>query len=215
MTTTQIKYFAKRDNFFPVEYLNQLRSQILSSPYLASNQLSENFADTKGFSLVFQRSGISEVERHFPFLSNYLEQILKQGCNAFYLNSLIIETGTQICSHVDCSISSYGMEYTIPNLVSILYVQVPPDLEGGELILRTNENRKEVIKPQTNTLIHFLGNLTHSVNTVKSLQPRISLICEQYNLSATRLEKIPEFEIRSFEQSQLEDGARLNLLTNY
>jgi 2OG-Fe(II) oxygenase superfamily len=195
MTTTQIRFFAKRDNFFPVEYLKQLRSQILSSSYLASSQLSESFADTKGFSIVFQRSGISEVERHFPFLSIYLECILKQSCNAFYLNPLIIETGTQIGSHVDCSISSYGMEYTIPDLVSILYVQVPPDIEGGELILQASESQKEIIKPQTNTLIHFLGNITHSVNRVKSLQPRISLICEQYNLSATRLEKIPEFEI--------------------
>jgi Rps23 Pro-64 3,4-dihydroxylase Tpa1-like proline 4-hydroxylase len=202
MNQTLIGCYAKKHDLFPIDYLQELRSQILSSTYLASNHLSENFANTKGFSLVFKRSGIDRVKQRFPYLITYLDRVLKPSCNAFYLNPLIIEAGTQIDAHIDCSISSYGMEYAFPNLVSIFYLQVSPDLEGGDLILHTNENRKKIIKPQTNTLIHFLGNLTHSVNRVKSSQPRISLICEQYNLSETRLDRIPELEIESLKQSQ-------------
>jgi hypothetical protein len=87
--------------------------------------------------------------------------------------------------------------FTTPILVSVLYIQVPHALQGGELLLQASEHQVVQIQPQTNTLLYFRGNLKHSVNEVKSSQPRISLICEQYNLSETRLQQIPEFEIKS------------------
>ncbi|MEQ9549602.1 MAG: 2OG-Fe(II) oxygenase [Coleofasciculus sp. G3-WIS-01] len=120
-----------------------------------------------------------------------------QECNTFYLNPLVLEGGTCVEPHVDCSISLYSRKLTIPNLVSVLYVQVPHDLQGGELLLETGEDQVVQIQPQTNTMLFFRGNLEHSVNQVKSSQPRISVICEQYNLSETRLQQIPEFEIQS------------------
>ncbi len=196
MTTTLTKCYAHRHNAFPIEYLNELRSQIQSCPYLAANLLSHNFAGTKGFSVIFRRSGIGEVERHFPFFETYLKVALKQACNAFYLNPLVLENGARVEPHVDCSISSYDMVFTIPNLVSVLYVQVPDNLQGGNLVLQAGEHQVG-IQPRTNTLLYFRGDLLHSVNEVKSSQPRISLICEQYNLSETRLQQIPEFEIVS------------------
>lgn len=197
MKTTLTKCYAQRHNVFPIEYINELRSQLLPSPYLAASQLSDSFAGTKGFSVIFKRSGIGEIEQHFPFFEPYLKVALKQACNAFYLNALVLERGTRVEPHVDCSISSYGMTFTIPNLVSVLYVQVPHDLKGGELVLQTNEHQVGTIHPRTNTLLYFRGDLVHSVNEVKSSQPRISLVCEQYNLSETRLQPIPEFEIKS------------------
>ena len=47
--------------------MNNLAKNILDSPYLASSQLSESFNGTKGFSIVFKRSGISQVIQQFPF----------------------------------------------------------------------------------------------------------------------------------------------------
>jgi 2OG-Fe(II) oxygenase superfamily len=76
-------------------------------------------------------------------------------------------------------------------------VQVPPNLEGGELILRRNKQQVGQIKPQVNSLIYFQGDLTHSVNAVKSSGTRLSLVCEQYSLSATELQDIPEFTVES------------------
>jgi hypothetical protein len=197
MKTTLTKCYAQRHNAFPIEYLNDLRSQILSCPYLAASQLSDCFAKTKGFSVIFKRSSIGKLEQHFPFFKDYLEIALKQACNAFYLNALVLENGTGVEPHVDCSISAYDMIFTIPNLVSVLYVQVPQDLSGGELVLQTNEHQIGAIQPQTNTLVYFRGDLLHSVNKVKGSHPRISLICEQYKLSETRLEPIPDFAIKS------------------
>lgn len=197
METTLTKCYIRKRNVFPIEYLNDLRSQIISSPYLAANQLSNSFLGTKGFSVIFKRSGISEVERNLPFFEPYLKAALMQECNTFYLNPLVLEGGTCVEPHVDCSISLYSRKLTIPNLVSVLYVQVPHDLQGGELLLETGEDQVVQIQPQTNTMLFFRGNLEHSVNQVKSSQPRISVICEQYNLSETRLQQIPEFEIQS------------------
>jgi predicted 2-oxoglutarate/Fe(II)-dependent dioxygenase YbiX len=88
------------------------------------------------------------------------------------------------------------MIYTNPLLVSVFYVDVPNDLQGGELVIKV-KNEELQIKPQINTLVFFLGNLSHKVNQVKSSQPRISLVCEQYKLDADRLQSIPEFEIKS------------------
>lgn len=189
--------YARKVNVFSLEYLNDLKSAIISSPYLASSQLSDRFTGTKGFSVVFKRSGISEVVKQFPDFELYLEMALKSSCNAFYLNSLMMESGGRVETHVDCSLSDYGKVWTIPNLVSVLYVQVPEDLQGGELVLENDDRQLAQISPQFNALLYFIGNLLHSVNPVQSSQPRISLICEQYNLDPERLRSIPEFEILS------------------
>jgi hypothetical protein len=196
MNKTPVKVYSRRDNLFSPKYLDELRSQIILSPYLSNSQLSESFADTKGFSIIFKRSSIEQVEKHFPYLSGYFKEVLKSSCNAFYLNTLILESGNSVAEHTDCSISSYDMIYTNPFLVSVFYVDIPNDLQGGELVIKVKEEELQ-IKPQINTLIFFLGNLGHKVNKVKSSQPRISLVCEQYNLNAERLQKIPEFEIKS------------------
>lgn len=170
--------------------------KILSSSYLGVSQLNNNFAQTKGFSVIFKRSGIEEVERHFSFFKPYLNIALKSSCNAFYLNPLLINEGGSVRAHIDCSISSYTSIMTIPSIVSVIYVEVPPNLQGGELVLQYRENQVGQIQPQTNTLLYFRGDLTHFVNEVKSSETRVSLVCEQYKLSTTQLEQIPEFEIQ-------------------
>ena len=130
MQITLNKYYSLKSNAFTLDYLNELRMQILSCPYLAGSQLSDSFAGTKGFSVIFKRSGIGEVERHFPFFQPYLRVALRSACNTFYLNPLVLEGGSRVEPHVDCSISSYARATTIPTIVSVLYVQVPPDLQA-------------------------------------------------------------------------------------
>jgi Rps23 Pro-64 3,4-dihydroxylase Tpa1-like proline 4-hydroxylase len=70
-------------------------------------------------------------------------------------------------------------------------------LQGGELILRRHKQQVGQIKPQANSLIYFQGDLTHSVNAVKSSGTRLSLVCEQYSLSETELQDIPGFTVES------------------
>lgn len=174
-----------------------MRGEILACSYLAINNLNRDFVGTKGFSVVFQRSQIAEVEKRFPFFKPYIEKALQPNCNAFYLNPLVLQEGSRVDPHIDRSLRSYCKTIEPPLVVSVLYVQVPSNLQGGELVLRSPKQQVGQIKPQVNTLVYFQGDLTHSVNAVKTNGTRLSLVCEQYSLSETELQEIPAFTIES------------------
>lgn len=192
-----LKYYSKKPNAFDIAYLNNLRGAILACPYLTINNLNRDFIGTKGFSLVFQRSKIDKVEQDFPFFKPYLDLALQSNCNAFYLNPLLLQSGSRVDPHIDRSLRSYCKTVEPPLVVSVLYIQLPPNLEGGELVLRRQKQQVGQIKPEVNTLLYFQGDLTHSVNMVKSTGTRLSLVCEQYNLSESELQDIPAFTIES------------------
>jgi len=192
-----MKSYSTAQNVLPSEYLSNLQGEILASAYFTTNNLNRDFVDTKGFSVVFRRSHIEQVETKFPFFKPYLQLALMPHCNAFYLNPLQLKSGSRVYPHIDRSLRSYCKTIEPPETVSVLYVNVPKNLEGGELILSDRKRQLGKINPQTSTLIHFQGHLTHSVNAVKSEGIRLSLICEQYCLEDEELLKIPEFIIES------------------
>lgn len=192
-----MNYYQKHPNAFSLNYLNDLRGEILACPYFAVNNLNRDFVGTKGFSVVFHRSEIAEVERKFPFFKPYLDRALEPSCNAFYLNPLLLQEGSRVDPHIDRSLRSYCKTIEPPMVVSVLYVQVPENLQGGELVLRNHKQQVGQIKPQVNTLVYFQGDLTHSVNAVKTPGTRLSLVCEQYSLSEKELRDIPEFTVES------------------
>lgn len=192
-----MSYYDQQVAAFPVSYLNDLRGEILACPHFAVNNLNRDFVGTKGFSVVFQRGALKEVERQFPFFKTYLERVLQPTCNAFYLNPLLLKEGSRVEPHIDRSLRSYCKTIEPPVAVSVLYVQVPSDLRGGELVLRHSKHQVGQIQPQTNTLILFQGDLTHSINVMQSAGSRLSLVCEQYCLCEAELQDIPEFRIES------------------
>ncbi|QYX30890.1 2OG-Fe(II) oxygenase [Sphaerospermopsis torques-reginae] len=192
-----MKYYQLQTNVLPNNYLNDLWGEIQSSPYFAINNLNRDFINTKGFSVVFQRQGLTTVENKFPFFKPYLDLALQPNCNAFYLNPLLLKEGSRVDPHIDRSLRSYCKTIEPPNLVSVLYVRVPENMEGGELVLKSAKRQIGQIKPQANTLVYFQGDLTHSVNAVKTPGNRLSLVCEQYNLTEDELEEIPVFTLES------------------
>jgi hypothetical protein len=192
-----MSYYRQSPDVFSSRYLSDLRGEILACPYFAVNNLNRDFVGTKGFSVVFQRSHLHHVERQFPFFKPYLEQALEPSCNAFYLNPLLLKQGSRVDPHIDRSLRSYCKTIEPPLLVSVLYVQLPPDLRGGELVLRNHKQQVGVISPKVNTLLCFQGDLTHSVNAVQVPGERLSLVCEQYRLDASELQDIPEFTVES------------------
>lgn len=192
-----MKYYCHEPHAFPNDYLNNLRGEIQACPYFATNNLNRDFVGTKGFSVVFQRAGLAKVEQRFPCFKSYLALALQPTCNAFYLNPLLLQKDSRVDPHVDRSLRSYCKTIEPPTLVTVLYVQVPADMEGGELLLHSHKRQVGKIKPQTNTLIYFQGNLAHSVNPVKTPGNRLSLICEQYSLAEAELEEIPQFTVES------------------
>jgi hypothetical protein len=192
-----LKYYRQHLNAFPLSYLSDLRGEILACPYFAVNNLNRDFVGTKGFSVVFQQTGLEKVKQHFPFFKPYLDLVLQPGCNAFYLNPLLLQEGSRVDPHIDRSLRSYCKTIEPPAIVSVLYVQLPTVLEGGELLLRGHKHQVGQIKPQVNMVVYFQGDLTHSVTPVKVPQTRLSLVCEQYSLSDSELEDIPDFTVES------------------
>ena len=182
---------------FPPAYLRSLERQILASPHFTENTLNRDFVHTRGFSVVFRRESRSQVERLFPFFTPYLARALRADCSAFYLNPLRLERGSRVDPHIDRSLRSYCKEVPVPLTVSVLYVAVPEDLRGGELVLARGKKRLACLRPVTGTLLFFDGDLTHSIEPVESAGARLSLVCEQYDLAADELERIPSFAIET------------------
>lgn len=192
-----MSYYHQYPQEFSQIYLSELQGQILACPYFAVNNLNRDFVGTKGFSIVFRRSHLTDVKQRFPYLKLYLNRVVQQECNAFYLNPLLLGLGSRVDPHIDRSLRSYCETIASPVVVSVLYVKVPTDLEGGELVLRSHKRQVGQIRPQSNTLLFFQGDLIHSVNPVNSLGIRLSLVCEQYNLDDAQLREIPELQLES------------------
>jgi predicted 2-oxoglutarate/Fe(II)-dependent dioxygenase YbiX len=188
---------AAHPSAFPPAYLRSLKRQIRASPHFTTNTLNRDFVHTRGFSVVFRSEARSQVQRAFPFFAPFLERALRADCNAFYLNPLQLERGSRVDPHIDRSLRSYCKEVSVPLTVSVLYVEVPEDLRGGELVLARGKKRLACLRPVTSTLVFFDGDLTHSIEPMESEGTRLSLVCEQYSLAADELERIPSFAIET------------------
>jgi hypothetical protein len=153
-------YFQYPDAFTP-SYLSELQGQkFLACPHFTVNNLNRDFVKTKGFSIAFRRTQISEVERIFPYFKPYLVRSLQADCNAFDLNPLLLQTSSLSVNPIsDRSLRSYCKTINPPLLVSVLYVQVPRDIQGGELVLANRNRSVAKIRPCANTLILFQGDL--------------------------------------------------------
>jgi hypothetical protein len=192
-----VPYYSQHPSAFSLTYLSELQGQILACPYFSANNLNRDFVGTKGFSIAFRGSHRSIVEQRFPYFKPYLDRALQPDCNAFYLNPLLLKSGSRVDPHIDRSLRSYCKTIDPPLLVSVLYIEVPSDLEGGELVLKARDRLVGRIRPQTNTLLFFQGDLTHAINPVTSSGFRLSLVCEQYHLPPEEWEDIPETRLES------------------
>lgn len=64
-------------------------------------------------------------------------------------------------------------------------------------MLKSGKRHVGKITPQANSLVFFQGDLTHSINPMKTTGNRLSLVCEQYALTPDELEDIPLFTVES------------------
>ncbi len=192
-----MKAYTEESQAFPPQYLVSLRKQILRSPLLVANTLNRDFVATRGFSVIFRRDGRPRVDREHPYLSTYLDRVLRDDCNAFYLNPLLLSQGSRVDPHIDRSLQTYSVHVEPPVVVSVLYVEVPTTMRGGALSLRHGKKHLGKVTPVENKLVTFDGALTHSVEKVESEGARLSLVCEQYRLEGDELARIPDFAVQS------------------
>jgi hypothetical protein len=184
-------------NAFPPAYVRTLAAGIRASRYFTTNTLNRDFVGTRGFSVVFRRESLALVVRAFPFFERYLERALLPHTNAFYLNPLELQRGSRVDPHVDRSLRSYCPTVLPPEIVTVLYLEVPAPLAGGSLVLQRRKQHVGRIQPAVNKLVVFQGDLTHSIERLESPGARLSLVCEQYSLLPSELEHVPGHAIES------------------
>lgn len=178
----------------PSAYCAAVCEALEASPYVGDSPLGPEFVRTRGFSLIFRRTALADVTAAFPFLEPFLDRVVFEACNAFYVNPVIMARGSKVGDHIDCRLVEADNVRIIPNLVSILYVLADPDARGGALRLRVAPDESVAIQPRSGDLLHFKGSLIHSVDALED-GARVSLVCEQYNLPDPVLAGFPEFEI--------------------
>lgn len=182
---------------FDQDYLDTLRQQIRKSRLFTTNNLNRDFVGTQGFSVVFRRERLPRVVVEFPWAERYLQRALRADCNAFYLNPLQLAQGSVVRPHIDRSLHAYVLDIDPPRAVSVLYVDVPPDLRGGDLVLRRGKKFLGRVTPRAGMLVEFEGDLEHAVERVDSAGKRLSLVCEQYALEDEQLAMVPDYRIET------------------
>lgn len=182
---------------FDGDYLALLRHHIRKSPWFTTNNLNRDFVGTRGFSVVFHGSARARVVNEFPWCEPFLARALRADCNAFYLNPLQLQQGSHVAPHIDRSLRAYVLDVDPPLQVSVLYVEVPKDLRGGELVLRRGRKFLGRVPPREGMLVQFDGDLEHGVDRVDTPGLRLSLVCEQYLLGERQLALVPEYRIES------------------
>lgn len=186
----------------PPAAVEAIRSAILGSPLLGDSNLSGQFSGTYGFSITFRREAVPEVTALFPDFAPFLDAALLPDCDTFLLNPLLVAEGRGVGAHIDRSLEFYGAGIGCPVAVSVLYVQVPETLSGGELRLYHRGNRVAALKPVPRSLVMFRGDLTHEVAPIDAGAPalpaaRISLVVEQYRVPESLRAGVPRFEVRT------------------
>lgn len=186
----------------PPAAVEAIRKAILGTSLLGDSNLSGQFSGTYGFSITFQREALSEVTALFPDFKPYLDTTLLPDCNAFLLNPLLVREGRGVGAHIDRSLEFYGSSIGCPVAVSVLYVQVPEALSGGELRLYHRGQRVAALRPVPRSLVMFRGDLTHEVAPIDAGAPalseaRISLVVEQYRVPESLVAGVPRFEVRT------------------
>lgn len=187
-------YHVEHDAFDP-SYRDLCFAAILDSPHLGNSPLGPEFVNTKGFSLVFRRENLPLVLKDHPYLVTYLQKVTFPSCNAFYINPLVLGSGSRVDQHVDCRLLSERQVRIIPNLVSIWYVRFDANVEGGELVLQIAPDKIATLRPVTNDLVHFRGNLIHHVGELRTPTLRVTVVCEQYNLPDDIVTFFPEYAL--------------------
>jgi len=180
---------------FDEAYLQRVEKGIRTSPYYGDSPLGEEFVRTKGFSIVFTRSALEQVLSKFAYLAPFLEKALFASSNAFYINPLVMGATSRVDTHVDCRLLLEENVRIIPNLISILYTRCEDDIQGGNLLLKVDKETTITLTPKTGDLLHFQGDLLHSVEEVTGEGLRVNVVCEQYNLSEDLLKSFPKFAV--------------------
>ena len=128
----------------------------------------------------------------------FLEKFLTDKHNLYHFIGIETYNSGAIDEHVDSDFQDYfinnnpGCRVGLPETV-VYYVDIDPDMEGGELILN---DYIPPVKPCSNMAVVLESGTPHAVKAVvKADKPRLVLVCERYYILSRFFNSIksPEF----------------------
>lgn len=199
--------YAYRQNILSRESQDKIINGVEGSGLIGKSQLGPQFKGTNGFSVVFRDDGTEEFKAQLPWLQPYFDAIRFPASNSFYINLLSMRGGARVDPHIDMRVLQTAGQVIIPNLVSVYYLKTPPVGRGGDIVFYFADS--EIKKtPIGNDMVIFQGNVWHSVTAVDGDCERVSIVCEQYNLTSTDQDQFPKFVIYH-EQGKKDENPRV------
>tara|TARA_B110000459_G_C16424612_1_gene409030 strand:+ start:69 stop:785 length:717 start_codon:yes stop_codon:yes gene_type:complete len=180
------------DNFLSPNECKDIKDYILKHELLNNNWGKNDFV------IRFNTSEYSKkmfLEKKLEKIYKIFERIKQPGTNAYIVNTAILsnshnsEEYNDIEFHYDDTIElkDFMGRNILPVCTTILYINIPENYTGGNLILEpfANKNKEKVYyKPKQGRRLTFRGDMHHSVEPFfcDYTTKRISLVFEQYKI---------------------------------
>ena len=201
------------ENFLNFLEYEKLRKCTMEHPrlHIPSALSTGAFSKTRGFVVKFNKEGVDSFLNHPDYgdcFGDLFNKMRLPETNAYVFNALLCELSdydewrnnkTTVGLHLDQTVGLEGLQSNhqfLAHQVNVLYVDVAPDMKGGELEgwrymkgdLKVSDlpNPHMTIKPEKNKLVMFRGDTFHQVkayHTAHSTTKRLSLVLEQYKIS--------------------------------
>ena len=214
---------------FKPHIIEEMGHACITSPFFSASPLQGSFTKSQGFAIRFRRENAGQLLERFPFLEPFLSKLLAlspaeekthlpkwmhRSARAFYLNILAIPSGKEIDAHFDTTLFSADETLIVlPERVSVLYLNIPKNMTGGELFLKGPFGKEVLVSPKPGLFIHFRGDVKHRIAQAhyeKTSEYRLSLVCEQYCIDEETLKQVPPLAIFSMAgfQAFLQDAKK-------
>ena len=218
LTTTSDQPLVTREReFLAREDFERVRACAMRHPLLRiKGELNENsFGKTRGFVIKFNEDGIERFRSDgaYECFAPVFDRLRVPLTNAFVMNLLLCELGNYdeydanglaVGVHLDDTVGIFSKHSFIAHQVSVLYLSVPSDMEGGQLDLFSygdgvtpgDGDPEEVVAPEENLMATFRGDAFHRVRSyrARSKTERVSLVLEQYFIDDRHYGKTKRFE---------------------
>jgi hypothetical protein len=208
----------RTERFLEPAQLEAMRNAALAHPAMAAQLLNPTaFSRSRRFVISFNRAGAARLRDpsgDYHFLLPFFDAAAEPESNAFVMNVLAIPPAERadgspaVALHFDDTVRVDSARLFLAHSVSVFYLQVPANVDGGQLELYNARGDgalaerasagmppNAVVGPSPNTLVVFRGDALHRVSAMheasagdeatsgaSARRMRVRVVLEQYRV---------------------------------